>query len=144
MRKKLDDKLARELSPKMHKFCLCIVEGDGPSEAYKAAYAASSMSDDSVAVEASRLLRDPRVHARIEELRTSLQRALGVSRATLLREIDEVRELAKTSGDVKTVLTATMSKARLLGFLDSPPKPTSPSEREASSMFGAELTGKAE
>ena len=79
------------------------------------------MSDDTVAVEASRLLRDPRVHARIEELRTSLQRSLGVSRATLLREIDEVRELAKTSGDVKTVLTATMSKARLLGFLDSPP-----------------------
>ena len=67
-----------------------------------------------------------------------------LSRASLLREIDEVRELAKTSGDVKTALTATMSKARLLGFLDSPPKPASPSEREASSMFGAELTGKGE
>jgi hypothetical protein len=67
-----------------------------------------------------------------------------VSRATLLREIDEVRELAKTSGDVRTVLTATMSKARLLGFLDSPPKPTSPSERSVSSMFGAEVTGKGE
>jgi hypothetical protein len=144
MRKKLDDTLARDLSPKMHKFCLCIVEGDGPSEAYRAAYTASGMNDDSVAVEASRLLRDPRVHARIEELRTSLQRSLGVSRATLLREIDEVRELAKTGGDVKMLLTATMSKARLLGFLDSPPKPTSPSEREASSIFGADLTGKAE
>jgi hypothetical protein len=135
---------ARELSPKMQNFCLSIVEGDGPSEAYRAAYAASAMSDDSVAVEASRLLRDPRVHARIEELRTSLQRSLGVSRATLLREIDEVRELAKTSGDNKTVLAATMSKARILGFLDSPPKPTSPSEREASSMFGADLSGKGE
>ena len=77
MRKKTDDKLVRELSPKMHKFCLGIVEGDGPSEAYRAAYAASSMSDDSVAVEASRLLRDPRVHARIDELRMTLQRALG-------------------------------------------------------------------
>jgi phage terminase small subunit len=144
MRKRTDRDPARELSPKMHKFCLGIVEGDGPSEAYRAAYAASSMSDDSVAVEASRLLRDPRVHARIEELRTSLQRSLGVSRATLLREIDEVRELAKTSGDIKTVLAATMSKARILGFLDSPPKPVSPSEREASSMFGAELTGQGE
>jgi len=29
LRKTLDDKLARELSPKMHKFCLGIVEGDG-------------------------------------------------------------------------------------------------------------------
>src|SRR5262245_30335424 len=106
MRKKPDRDPARELSPKMHRFCLSIVEGDGPSEAYKAAYAASGMTDDSVAVEASRLLRDPRVHARIEELRTSLQRALGVSRATLLREIDEVRELAKSNGDVRTVLSA--------------------------------------
>ena len=144
MQKKTDTGPARELSPKMQRFCLCIVEGDGPSEAYKSAYAASGMSDDTVAVEASRLLRDPRVHARIEELRTSLQRSLGVSRATLLREIDEVRELAKTSGDVKTVLAATMSKARLLGFLDSPPKPTSPSERQVSNMFGAELLGKGE
>jgi phage terminase small subunit len=144
MRKKTENSLARELSPKMQKFCLSIVEGDGPSEAYKAAYAASTMSDDSIAVEASRLLRDPRVRARIEELRTSLQRSLGVSRATLLREIDEARELAKTSGDVKTILAATMSKARLLGFLESPVKPMSPSERQAASVFGAELTGKAE
>jgi hypothetical protein len=142
MRKRPDP--ARDLSPKMHRFCLSIVEGDGPSEAYKAAYAASGMSDDSVAVEASRLLRDRRVHSRIEELRTSLQRSLGISRATLLREIDEVRELAKSNGDVRTILSATMSKARLLGFLDSPPKPTSPSEREAASIFGAELTGKGE
>ena len=144
MRKKTDGKLARHMTPKQHKFCLGIVEGEGPSEAYRAAYAASSMSDDSVAVEASRLLRDPRVHARIEELRTSLQRSLGVSRATLLREIDEVRELAKNAGDNRSALAATMSKARILGFLDSPPKPTSPSEREASSIFGAELTGKGE
>jgi hypothetical protein len=128
----------------MHRFCLSIVEGDGPSEAYRAAYAAANMSDDAIAVEASRLLRDNRVRERIEELRISLQRSLGVSRAALLREIDEARELAKASGDVKTTLSATMSKARLLGFLDNPAKPVSPSEREASSVFGADLSGKAE
>ncbi len=134
----------RHLTPKKQRFCLCIVEGDGPSEAYKAAYAAANMSDESIAVEASRLLRDHRIRQRIEELRVSLQRSLGISRATLLRELDEVRELAKAGGDVKTVLSATMNKARLLGFLDHPVKPVSPSEREASRIFGADLNGTAE
>ena len=141
MRKKTE---ARELSPKMERFCLSIVEGDGASEAYKSAYATTNMADDTIAVEASRLLRDPRVRSRIEELRISLQRSLGISRATLLREIDEARDLARVNGDVKTVLSAIMSKARLLGFLDHTAKPTSQSEREAAGVFGADLNGKAE
>jgi phage terminase small subunit len=144
MPKNSDRTRDQDLTPKMHRFCLSIVEGDGASEAYRAAYATRSMSDESVAVEASRLLRDQRVRQRIDELRVSLQRSLGISRATLLRELDEVRDLAKVNGDVKTVLSATMGKARLLGFLDHPVKPISPSERDASRIFGPDLNGTAE
>jgi hypothetical protein len=89
MRKKTENSLARELSPKMQKFCLSIVEGDGPSEAYK------GLTQPRHEQTASRsrhlcLLRDPRVRARIEELRTSLQRSRCL-RATPLREIYEAR-----------------------------------------------------
>src|SRR5438046_1051375 len=103
------------------------------------------MADDSVAVEASRLARDPRIQRRIGELRETLQRSLGVSRGTLLRELDEVKELARSRGDVKALLNVVMSKARLLGYLESPLKPKSPSEIQASSAFGIfDLSGKAE
>jgi|GEM_PF-1707467 len=144
MPKKFDPGVSRDLTPKMHRFCLSIVEGDGPSDAYGAAYSAGNMSAEAIAVEASRLLRDQRVRERIDELRVSLQRALGISRATLLRELDEVRDLAKGSGDIRTLLNATMSKARLLGFLDHPIKPKSSSERDASPLFVTDLGGKAE
>jgi phage terminase small subunit len=143
MTKKSDDPANTSLTPKMHRFCMNVVEGDGPSEAYKAAYVADNMSPEAVAVEASRLLRDPRVRERIDELRSSLQRSLGISRATLLRELDEVREVAKTNGDVKAALSATMAKAKLLGFLDHAIKPMSSSEIESSRLFGAPF-GKAE
>jgi hypothetical protein len=98
-----------------------------------------------VAVEASCLMRDPRIESRIKELRTSLRRSLGVSRASLLRELDEVAELAKTNGDLITQLQVIMSKARLSGFLALPAKPTSPSEKQASAAFGLfEMDGKSE
>jgi hypothetical protein len=131
------------LTPKMHQFCLNVVEGDGPSEAYKSAYVADNMTAEAIAVEASRLQRDPRVRERIDELRSSLQRSLGISRATLLRELDEARQVAKVNGDVKAALSATMAKAKLLGFLDHAIKPMSSSEIEASRVFGVPF-GKAE
>ena len=141
----MNDDHAGTLTAKMHRFALAIVEGDNQSAAYRAAYEATAMSDDAVAVEASRLMRDPRIKARIDELRSRLQRSLGVSRATLLRELDEVKDLARERRDVKTLLALIMSKARLLGFLDHPAKPTSPSQREALGAFGAfDLNGEGE
>jgi hypothetical protein len=133
------------LTAKMERFALAIVEGDNQSDAYRFAYSAQTMTDDSIAVEASRLVRDPRIQRRIAELRATLQRALGISRATLLRELDDVKELARSRGDVKALLNVVMSKARLLGFLENPLKPKSPSEIQASSAFGIfDLSGKAE
>jgi len=140
-----DDHTDGDLTPKMHKFSMAIVEGDSQSAAYRGAYDATNMKDEAVAVEASRLMRDPRIKGRIDELRSRLQRALGVSRATLLRELDEVKDLARERRDVKSLLAVTMSKARLLGFLDNPAKPTSDSQREALGVFGAyDLDGNAE
>ena len=88
------------LTPKQEKFCICFVEGDNPSEAYRAAYNASNMAPDSITTEAQRLLKDKRVQDRITELRNTLQRSLGLSRVSLLMEIDEIKELARGRGDV--------------------------------------------
>jgi hypothetical protein len=137
-----DDSAGRDLTPKQSRFCLAIVEGDGQSEAYRGAYDASAMANEAVATEASRLMRDPRIKARVDELRRNLQRSLGLSRATLLRELEEVQALARQSGDLKTMLAATAAKTRLLGFHDHVAKPTSPSQREAIAAFGIfELDG---
>ena len=131
-----DDACERALSPKMHRFAIAIVEGEGQAAAYRAAYDAMNMSDGAVSVEAARLMRNPRVQTRIGELRDCLQRILGYSRATLLRELDEVRDLARSRGDLKALLSVTMGKAKILGFLDNPARPRSDSERKGSALLG--------
>ena len=118
----------QELTVKQHAFAFNIVEGDGPSEAYRRAYAASGMTNEAVSVEAARLMRHPRVKARIVELHDTLQRSLGVSRATLMREIDDVMGLARGQNNVKVLLACVMAKAKLLGFIDAPARPRSANE----------------
>jgi len=119
----------RQPTPKQEAFCYNIVEGDNPSEAYRAAYNARNMSNEAVSVEAARLLRLKKVRERVAELRESLQRSLGVSRATLMREINEVMNVARGGKNAKAMLNCVMAKAKILGFLEAPGRPTSPVER---------------
>jgi hypothetical protein len=95
------------------------------------------MSNESISVEAARLMQDARIVARIAELRDSMQRALGVSRAGLVREIDDILALARGRNDPKAALACVMAKATILGFLALPARPTSPSERRM--MIGLDL-----
>jgi len=126
----------RALTPKMEKFCLGIVEGEAQSVAYRKSYDAHGMSDASIGVEAARLVRHPGVKARIEVLRRNLQRALGYSRGSLLREIEDLQELARQQGDLKAALAGIMSKAKLLGFLQHVPHPKSLRQRQEEISFG--------
>jgi hypothetical protein len=127
----------RVLTPKQEKFALSIVEGEAQSVAYRRSYDAGGMSDEAVAVEAARLIRHPAVKARVESLRRNLQRVLGVSRGSLLQELSDAQEMARQQGDTKTLAGIVMSKARLLGFLQSVPQPKSLGQREAEISFGA-------
>jgi hypothetical protein len=94
------------------------------------------MTDAAVAVEAARLVRHPAVKMRIEALRRNLQRALGYSRGSLLREIEGLQELARQQGDLKAALASIMSKAKLLGFLQHVPQPKSLRQREEEMSIG--------
>jgi hypothetical protein len=129
----------------MHRFCIAVVEGSSLSAAYREAYDARDMNDGAVAVEATRLARRAMVHARIEELRLGLQRSLGYTRATLLRELEEAQQLARQGNDARALLNIVATKARLLGFLDHPAKPKSERQRQpldfGSALFGDEDAG---
>jgi hypothetical protein len=127
---------ARALTPKQERFAVLLVEGEAQSSAYRIAYAASAMTDAAVGVEAARLVRHPGVKARVESLRRNLQRVLGVSRGSLLQELNEAQEIARQQGDTKTLAAIVMSKAKLLGFLQHVPQPKSPGQREAEIPFG--------
>ena len=60
------------LTPKQETFACKIVEGMTQADAYRAAYSTAKMSDKTIWENASRLMADSKVIARVEELRAQI------------------------------------------------------------------------
>lgn len=107
------------LTPKQEAFACAYIEcGGNASEAYREAYDAGGMSDESVHVEASRLLSHPKVALRVKELRDAIADAHKLTVADLLKELEQARTAALTAETVQAsaATAATMGKAKLLGL----------------------------
>lgn len=57
------------LTPKQEKFAQGIIEGMSQADAYRSAYSCARMSDKTIWENASRLMSDSKVKARVQELR---------------------------------------------------------------------------
>jgi phage terminase small subunit len=60
------------LTPKQEKFVQNIIEGMSQADAYRSAYNTNRMTDKSVWESASKLMNDPKVASRVQELRDQL------------------------------------------------------------------------
>ena len=67
------------LTPKQDKFCHAIVDGKTQCEAYKEAYNAKNMTDNSIYCEASKMMDNPKISQRIAELREKIDNKLVMS-----------------------------------------------------------------
>jgi len=86
-------------------------------DAYKYAYDAENMSDESIYVEASRLLYSPNIALRIKELRAKLNKRNEVTLDTFNDELVKARDMAKASGDYKELRINAMDRAKLHGVI---------------------------
>lgn len=104
------------LTPKQERFCQAYIETGNASEAYRQAYGSKS-SSATVAPNASRLLGNSKVAARVAELREStITRVHGVTVASLIAELEEARMVGKGREQAAAMVAATMGKAKLAGF----------------------------
>lgn len=60
------------LTPKQEKFVQGIIEGMSQADAYRSAYSCARMSDKTIWENASRLMADSKVKARVQELRDKI------------------------------------------------------------------------
>lgn len=60
------------MTPKQEHFAQCIADGMTQADAYRTAYSASKMSAGALHVEASKLLDNPKVSLRVQELKGKL------------------------------------------------------------------------
>ncbi len=64
--------LTEKLTSKQEKFALLVAEGYTYADAYRNAYSADKMSQNSIWVNSSKLMNNTKVLLRVEELKTKL------------------------------------------------------------------------
>ncbi len=105
------------LTPKQEAFCLAFIETGNASEAYRRAYNAENTKPDVVNVKASQMLAHGKISVRVAELKASHVDRHNITVNDILDQLDEDRLFARTLEVPAAAISATMGKAKLLGFL---------------------------
>lgn len=105
------------LTPKQEAFALAYVETGNASEAYRRAYDPKRMTPEAVAVEASKLLKHPKVALRVAELQAEHAERHNFTIDDMVRQLDEDRNFARELETPAAAISASMGKAKVLGFL---------------------------
>jgi len=118
----------KPLTIKQERFAQLVIEKQGRlSEAYREAYDAENMTDESVKVAAHRLAREHEgVAKRIDALRAELLERHRTSVDTITAELEEARRLAMAEKAAGPAVQASMGKAKLHGLLVEKKEVTTP------------------
>ena len=88
-----------KLTAKQEAFCQGIADGLGQADSYRAAYDAEDMKENSVYVNASKLMKNAKIMQRIAELRSQVQEKQLWSREMSVKAL--VQAYREGSGSVK-------------------------------------------
>jgi phage terminase small subunit len=105
------------LTPKQEAFAQAVVVGMSISDAYRAAYKAGKMSSAAVNVEASRLMANPTVALRVQELRKPVVEAAQYGLAEAMAEAAEAMELSRETRQSGAFVAAVSLRAKLSGLM---------------------------
>ena len=79
-----------KLTIRQEKFCNKYIECGNASEAYRFAYTCKNWADESVNVEASKLLNNTKVSLRVKQLQSQLQAKSDISKERVLEEFAKI------------------------------------------------------
>ncbi len=103
------------MTPKQELFAQAYLETSNASEAYKRAYNTQANAN-TVNRKASQLLKHPEVSTYIIEQRAAQRKKHKLTIDDILHELEQSRLLALENIQCSAAVTATMSKAKLLGL----------------------------
>lgn len=109
--------MSKKLTPKQAKFCQAYVECGNASEAYRQAYNAENMGQDTIKVKASQLLAKDNVGVTVAELQAEHKERHNVTVDSIIAELKENRAMALEDRNINAANTATMGKAKVVGLL---------------------------
>lgn len=104
------------LTPKQEAFCLLIVKGETQSSAYEqAGYSSTSLAV--TATSANKLLKIPKIQARVAELRGALVRKTMITLESLTDDLINIRDKSVAAGSYGPAVQSVLALARLHGLL---------------------------
>jgi phage terminase small subunit len=109
--------VADDLTPKQEAFCLAYIETGNATEAYRRAYD-SSAKDSAINVEASKLLKHPKIAPRLQQLRQANQKRTEITVDYLTDQLKAV--LQKAMSDDKgasAAVSAIVALGKLHGLI---------------------------
>lgn len=83
----------------------------------ESAYIAAGYSEKTARVGASKMLTNPNICARVQELQTETAVRNAATADDLLGELEKARKMAMSMGQSHAAVIAIMTKAKLLGLL---------------------------
>lgn len=109
--------MTRQLTDKQESFCQYFAETGNATKAYILGYEVpDTVKRISSSVNASKLLKDERILARLEELREDARQRHHITIDTLIKELDTAMEIAERTSNSSAIIAATQAKAKLLGM----------------------------
>lgn len=104
------------LTPKQDAFCMAYMETGNASEAYRRAYPNQNLSQNALGVQAFRMLENPKIVLRLDELKAVVAEKHNITIESILAELEEARQLALETGKAGPAVQASMGKAKLAGL----------------------------
>lgn len=110
------------LTPKQEAFALAYIETGNAAEAYRRAYDVKAQTQHAtIYVAASRLLDDPKIALRVDELRNRAVNRVLYTVEQAFAEYEDARQLALQEANPSAAVSAVTGKVKLFG-LDQPQK----------------------
>ena len=107
--------MSGKLTPKQEKFCQLYVETGNASEAYRQAYNSKGKME-TVNRTAKDLLDNPKIAARLNQIRERHVKRHEVTVDSLIGELEEARLLALELAQPSAAVSASMGKAKIYGL----------------------------
>lgn len=102
-----------KLTSKQERFAQLVAAGESQSDAYRATYNCQNTLDKTIHESASRAAADPKIAARIKELRAPAVRKIELSVQKLLERLNDALELAEQTDQPSAMVAAMREMGKL-------------------------------
>lgn len=134
--------MTKSLTSQQEHFARLVAEGKSQSDAYRGAYKAGKMKPATINAEASRLIANPAISARVDFWRKEFAPASKLTLEAHIAELDRLKGLALEAGKFDAAISAEVNRGKASGLYVSKTEDVTPPLQKALSRMSPERADK--